>query len=451
MRPLHALAEQLKRLASGGRRGPEVTDARSEDLAEAIQRLSPEEGAQALARLDPMQAGEIMVEAPTATARAIAKHLPDEALAVYLDLLPMDDAIDLSEELEPERFERLLDLIPQEDAAEILRLMAYPDDSVGRLMTERFFQVSPEMTVAEALADLRQSSEEKYESVNELYVLEEGRLVGLFSLRKALRADLSSTARTLMNADPIVAEALEPGEDAARRMAKYGFYSLPVVDGEGRMVGLFTGDDAQTILREADTEDVLKLGAVSGDADAYLSLSPFQLYRRRTPWLLALFVAETLTGAVMRHYGQGDTGLGIAPIMFFVPLLIGAGGNAGSQVTTTITRALALGEVKLTDAGKVMGREVATALMIGLTLGTLGLLRAYLPEPIGWQSGLPLSLVVGLALPTIVLWASLVGSLLPLGARRLGIDPAVMSAPFITTFVDATGLIIYFEIARRLM
>ncbi len=451
MRRIHSLASQLRALAGGGRRSGAVSEARSEDLAEAIQRLSPEEGAAALAQLEPMRAGEIMVEAPTATARSIARHLPDEALAIYLDLLPMDDAIDLAEELDEDRFERLLGLIPPEDAAEIRRLMAYPEGSVGRLMTERYFEVAPGMTVAEILADLRQASEEKYESVHELYVLQDRRLAGVFSLRKALRAGLDSRADELMHRDPVTADAAEPGEDAARRMSRYGFYALPVVDESGRMVGLFTGDDAQSILREAETEDVLALGAVSGAADAYLALNPLQLFRRRFPWLLALFAAETLTGAVMRHYGQGESGLGIAPLMFFVPLLIGAGGNAGSQVTTTITRALALGEVKPGDAGRVVLREVATALMIGLSLGALGWLRAFLPAPAGWASGPGLSLVVGIALPAIVLWASLVGSLLPLGARRLGVDPAVMSAPFITTFVDATGLIIYFEVARRIL
>jgi magnesium transporter len=262
-----------------------------------------------------------------------------------------------------------------------------------------------------------------------------------------LRAEPATPAKELMNTDVIVATVTEPDEDAARRMAKYGLYGLPVLDERGRMMGLFTGDDAQTIIREAETKDVLALGGVSGSAESYISLNVWQLFKRRIIWLGALFVAETLTGGVLRHYGQGDNSLKINPLIFFVPLIIGAGGNAGSQVTTTITRALALREVETRDWWLVLGREFCTALLIGATLGIAGFVRAYF----GWNSGIELSMVVATALPAVVLWAVTVGSLLPIAAKRVGIDPAVMSAPFITTFVDATGLVIYFEIALRLM
>jgi magnesium transporter len=401
--------------------------------------------------MDDLQAANVMVELPTETARALARHLPDTVLAAYLDVLPMDDAIDLQEELEPERFEALLEVIPEDDAREIRRLMKSPRGSVGRLMTERFFEVGPETTMAQLLADLRQASEDKYETVNDVYVLDgAGRLLGVFSLRKALRADPDVRAKEIMREDVVVAHLDDSDEDAARRMARYGFYALPVLDGEGRMVGIFTGDDAQAVLREAESKDVLALGAVSGSVESYLSLNVFQLYKRRMPWLMALFVAETLTGAVMRHYTgmAGDArGVGILALVPFIPLIIGAGGNSGSQVTTTITRALALGEVGLRDWANVLGKEFATALMIGLTLGFVGFLRAQF----GWQTPLQLSMVVALALPTVVVWAGLVGSLLPIAAKRAGFDPAVMSAPFITTFVDATGLVIYFEIALRVI
>lgn len=206
------------------------------------------------------------------------------------------------------------------------------------------------------------------------------------------------------------------------------------------MVGLFTGDDAQYVLRAADTEDVLRLAAVSSKGEAYISLNSFQLYRRRIGWLLLLFIAETFTGSVLRNY---ERELKVVALAFFIPLIIGAGGNSGSQVTTTITRALAVGEVRAADVWMVMRRELLTATLVGLTLGVIGFLRSQL-----WHSSIQVSMVVGLALPTIVLWSALIGSVLPITARRLGFDPAVMSAPFITTFVDATGLVIYFEIAR---
>lgn len=431
-----------------------ITDAvRAEDIADAITRIDAEEAAVVLQHMDVILAAEVMVEMPTETARQIVKELPDEVLAAYLDILPMDDALDLHEELDEDRFEALLQVIPDEDAREIRRLLAYPEGSVGRLMTERYFWVAPGSTMNAILEDLRSASEDKYETVHDLYVLDEQRKpVGVMSLRRVLRLPPETVVQEVMNREPIVVEATEDEEVAARLMSRYGFFALPVVDSRGAMVGVFTGDDAQTILREAETEDVLAIGAVSGDAENYMSLNVFQLFKRRLPWLLALFVAETLTGQVMRHYGQASDGeLNINPLMFFIPLLIGAGGNVGSQVTTTITRALALGEIERRDTWMVLGREFLVALMIGGTLGTLGFLRAYLPGPVGWGSGWDLSLIVALALPAICLWSASIASMLPIAARRLGIDPAVMSAPFITTFVDATGLIIYFEIALRIM
>lgn len=432
----------------------ELETVRLEDLAEAFTRLEHEESLAILNKLDEETAAEILVELPTETARKLINQLPDDMLAHYLDILPMDDALELQEELSPERFEALLEVIPAEDRLEIRRLMTYPEDSAGRIMTEDFLAVRPEDTVGEAIRLIREAPEEEYEAVNDVYVLTgDGHLVGVFSLRDAIRAEPDVLARDVMKSDLVTCSPLTLAEDVARQIARYGFYAMPVVDGRGRMLGFVTVDDAQEILSEADTEDVLALGGVSGDAEAYLSLSIAQLVRRRLPWLFILFVAETLTGAVLRHYlgpsaeAEGGHLAIMAQLTLFIPLLIGAGGNSGSQVTTTITRALAVGEVKASDFLIVFRREFVTALFVGAALGIVGFARAYF----GWSSGWHVSLIVGIALPSIVVWAATVGSALPLGAKRLGIDPAVMSAPFITTFVDATGLIIYFEIARRVL
>lgn len=432
----------------------ELEAVRTEDLAEAFVRLEADEQLSLLRRLDADVAGDLLVELPTETTRRLADELPDEVLAHYLDVLPMDDALDLSEEIEPERFDALLNVIPEEDAQEIRRLLAFPEGTVGRLLTEDFVSIAPETRMGDVLSMLRDASAEEFETINYLYVLSDDRhLLGLLTLRRVLRADPMAPARDVMNPDPITVEGSMDEEEAARLLARYGFSVLPVLDARGRMLGIFTADDAQEVLSDADTEDVLKLGAVSGDAEAYLSLSVGQLVRRRLPWLFMLFFAETFTGFVLRHYipteAQGSAAgqlAIIASLTLFIPLLIGAGGNSGSQVTTTITRALAVGDVRPTDAMRVLRREFGVAVVIGLVLGTGGFLRA-----LSWRSGFEVSAVVGIALPIIVLWAATIGSLLPLMAKRFGVDPAVMSAPFIATFVDATGLIIYFEVARQVL
>lgn len=424
-----------------------------EDIAEALARLDTEEGVVILQNLEPLIAANVLVDLPTEAARRLIAQLPDETLAFYLDVLPMDDAIELREEMPAERFEALLEVIPTEDAQEIRRLLSFPEDSAGQLMTEAFFEVRPTDTMSQILSDIRSAPEGKYETVNDLYVLDRNRhLLGVFSLRMALRAEPDSTAEEVMRKDVVTCTAETPAEEVARLISRYGFYAMPVLDHRGRMLGIFTVDDAQEIIEEADTEDLLMLGGVSGDAEAYLSLSVVQLVRRRLPWLLILFVAESFTGAVMRNYdpSPAQSLAGSSPVevfarlSLFLPLLIGAGGNTGSQVTTTITRAIGVGEVRTRDVWTIFRREFATALLIGGVLGLLGFVRAW----IGWDETLEVCTVVGLALPAIVIWAASVGSLLPLAAKRLGVDPAVMSAPFISTFVDATGLIIYFEIAH---
>lgn len=449
-----ALEDRLRALA----RAPDpayaaelLEGARDEDIAAAITRLEDEEALSVIRSLDPEQAAYVLIELPTVNARSLINELPDATVAHYLDILPMDDALELREELDPERFEALLHVIPKEDALEIRRLLSYPESSAGQLMTEAFMSVSVDETMVDVLQHVREMPESSYEMVNYIYVLDDVRhLLGVMSLKRVIRSDPHAIARDVMISDVLAVPAASHQEEAARLLARYGVAAMPVIDERGRMLGIITADDAQEILEEADTEDVLKLGAVGGDAEPYLSLSLLQLAKRRMPWLVILFVAEFLTGTVLRHYTkeaeEGGTTI-LAQLMLFVPLLIGAGGNAGSQVTTTITRALALGEVRLGDWFTVIRREVVVAVLIGFSLGFLGFLRSYLPY-IGWDMPIYLSLVVGISLPFIILWAATVGSVLPIGAKRIGLDPAVMSAPFITTFVDATGLVIFFETAR---
>jgi len=446
MPDIKTLVERLRLLARNPHTEALAEDLeghRAEDLAHALPRLDLDEQLSIIRQLDPETAAETLVELPTETAKQLLEEVDDTALAHYLDILPMDDALELRDVLGEERFDDLLQVIPKEDAQEIRRLLNYPEDSVGRIMTEAYFEVGPEATMADILEDIRRSPNDKYEMVNDIYVLNEDQhLLGVISLRKAIRATPWTTARDVMNEEVVTAHAQDDAVEAARTMSKYGFYALPILDSRGRMVGLFTGDDAQSILEETETEQVHKMAAVTGDAESYISLSVWSLAWRRIPWLIGLFVAETLTGTVLRYYTKSTESA--VQLSYFIPLLIGAGGNSGSQVTTMITRALALKEISFSDWFIVLRREFVTALIVGGTLGILGYFRATL-----WHTSPSICLTVGCALPAIIIWATSIGSLLPIAAKRIGLDPAVMSAPFISTFVDATGLVIFYEIALK--
>lgn len=436
----------------------QLENVRPEDLADAIQRSDLEIGLAILRKLDAETAAYVLIELPDETSRSIIAELPDTTVAHYLDILPMDDALGLRESLSPERFEALLHVIPDQDAQEIRRLLSYPEDSAGQLMTEDFVEVAPTDTMSDVLDLIRSTNDEEFETVNYIYVLSEDRhLLGLLTLKRVIRSQPNALARDVMVEDIITVRVAMPEEEVARTLARYGFSAVPVLDDRGRMLGIVTADDAQEILEEAQTEDVLMLGGVTGDAENYLSLPIIELVKRRLPWLVVLFVAEFFTGSVLRYYLGKDADSDpsaslaiIAKLQLFVPLLIGAGGNAGSQVTTTITRALALGDVRSSDWFRVIRREFTVSSLVGVTLGLIGMARVSLPV-IGWSQPIYLSMTVGFALPCIIIWAATVGSVLPMAAKRLGIDPAVMSAPFISTFVDATGLIIYFEVAKRVM
>lgn len=417
-----------------------------EDLSSAFQRLLITEGLTLIESMDIQTASEILTKLPTEIAKQYIGALPDTTVAYYLDSLPMNDALEMQEELGEERFQSLLHMIPESDAQEINRLLAYPKNSVGRLMTEKYVQLKPDDTAQNVLEQLRQHSKEEFETIQVLFVISpEKHLLGVISLRELLSFSPDQIIQEVMNKEPVTSSPDTRAEDVARLLLRYGFDALPIINQRGRMVGIFSSEDAQTILDEADTEDVLKLGAVSGEVEAYLSLSLWQLVKRRTPWLLGLFVAESFTGSVLRHYGQGEESLQLNPIMYFVPLLIGAGGNSGSQVTTTITRALAVGEIDTSDFFLVMRREMSTSLVVGTILG----IAAYF-NSLRWHTPMDLCLTVSLTLPLIIIWAATVGSTIPIFAKRIGIDPAVISAPLITTFVDATGLIIYLELVKHI-
>ncbi len=415
------------------------------DLADTLLALSPAELAALFERFGDEAMAELVGELDPRDAARLIRKLSRPAAADLLEEMAPDEAADVVEELPPEQAEPLLTEVEPETAQEIRELLAYPPDSAGGLMTPQYVAVSPDLTADEALAHLRRLAEEA-EVVYYVYVTDPatGRLLGVLSLRNLVLSRPTTPVRDLMIRDVIRVRASAPREEAARLLDRHHLIALPVVDDQDRLLGVITADDAADVLLEEAGEDLERLGGAQPLDEPYLTASPLTLARKRVGWLLLLFVAEAYTGSVLRHFA--DELERVVALAFFIPLLIGTGGNTGSQTVTTVIRAMAMGEVRLRDAFRVWRKEVATAVLLGSAMAAAALVRARLlgvPVEVG--------LTVALAAGAIVLWAATVAGLLPLVLRRLGVDPAVVSAPLIATLVDGTGLVIYFEVARRVL
>lgn len=426
------------------------------DIALAMEELTYPEALAVFVRLDEARAAEALDELandPDLLRYLIANSRPGH-IAALLDRLPMDDAAEVVADASPEQAEALLtDLTARApaDAAEVRELLSYGERTAGRLITDKFVRLDPAMTVEEAFAAVRHADPE-VETLTDLFVVERvpvnGReeewLLGVLSLRELVRARPEQTIGEVMVRDLITVSVDTDQEEVAQLISRYDLLALPVLDRNGFLAGIITVDDVVDILVEEQTEDVLKLGAVAATEVPYMATGVLATVRQRFGWLLLLFVAETATGTVLRHFE--DELARVVALAFFVPLLIGTGGNAGAQTVTTITRALALGEIRFRDLARVLWREVRTGVILGAALGAVGFGRALL-----WHTGMGLAGVVALSMTLIVVWAVAVGAVLPITFKRLGWDPAVMSAPFITTLVDATGLFLYFKLADALL
>ncbi|MCS7282916.1 MAG: magnesium transporter [Anaerolineae bacterium] len=442
---LDILIEEVRAaLAEGNwRRAVALIEAlRPPDQAELFSELPPEEQDVLLPRLDVEDSADILEELEDAEAARIASRLEARDLARILDEMEPDEAADLLGDLAPEQ--AIQALASMTEVEEVGPLLAYPDDSAGGRMVPPPVVLRQDMTAEEAIAHLRAVAPDS-ETAYYLFVVDEGnRLVGVVSLRQLIVAPPWRRIREIMDPHVIHIHARADQEEAARLMARYGLLALPVVDDEGRLLGMITHDDLVGVLEEETTEDIYRLSASEPLDMPYVDTPILTMFRKRVGWLLLLFVTETLTGTVLRYF-EKELSEAIA-LTFFVPLLIGTGGNAGGQVSSAIVRALALGEIRFRDIAMVVWREIRTALLLGMVMGVAGFIRA-----MTWHSPPLLSLTVGTTLCAIVLWAALIGAILPLIAHRLRIDPAVVSGPAMTTLVDATGLVIYFLIARAIM
>ncbi|HNS50691.1 MAG TPA: magnesium transporter [Anaerolineae bacterium] len=438
------LDEALARLRAALERD-DLADARRviealqpEDQADVVSELDDEDQVTLLPNLDPADSADILEKMENQDAADLADALPHEALIRIVDEMESDEAADLLGDIAPAQAEAVLSAM--EDPEDVRPLLMHTDDSAGGLMTSEFLALRRRMTAREAIEAIRLWQPDA-EEVYYLFVVDrEGVLVGVVSLRALVVADPTKRLEEIMDTAVISVRVGADQEECARLISRYDLLALPVVDADGRLLGVVTVDDVVDVLVDEATEDIQRLGGAQPLDRPYLDTSPFSVFGKRAGWLLLLFVTGSLTGSVLRHFeAQLEA---VVALAFFVPLLIGTGGNAGTQTTSTIIRALGVGEVELKDALRALRHELVIGLLLGAAMAVVAYLRA-----LTWGSGQDLALAVAVAIFVIVMWANGLGSLLPLLASRLKIDPAVVSGPVMSTLVDATGLFIYLTIA----
>lgn len=415
---------------------------RPPDQADVFAKLPIENQEFLLPRMDVEDSADILEELEEEEAAELARRLPPSELGRILDEMEPDDAADLIGDLSPAHAAEAI--AAMEEPEDVMPLLQYPDETAGGLMTSVPITLHAKMTVEEALDHVRRYAPDS-DIIYYLFVVDkEGKLVGVASLRQLLVAPPHELVERVMDPDVIYVNHYADQEQCAHLISRYDLLALPVVDDEMHLLGMITVDDLMDVMEEEATEDFHLLGGSEPLREPYLSARIFSIVRRRVVWLFLLFVAELYTGTVLRAFEKELSE--VVALSFFIPLLIGTGGNAGSQASTTITRALALGEVSFGDALRVLFKEIRLGLLLGSVIGLAGFLRA-----MTWGSGLRLSMTVGITMLTLIVWANLVGSLLPLLASRLRLDPAVLSAPFVTTLVDGTGLLFYLTIAKFIL
>ena len=399
------------------------------------------------------QAAETFVEMEPDDQELLIRGFSDTELREVLDELYVDDAADLVEEMPANVVKRILKHADPEMRSSINQILRYPENSAGSIMTTEYVSLRPHMTVEEAILRIRRQGVDK-ETIYTCYVLEKDRtLTGLVTVKDLLLADDDEMKiEDLMLTNLISVTTQTDQEEVARMFNKYNFLALPVVDGENRMVGIVTFDDAMDVMEDEATEDMEIMAAMTPSEKTYLKSTPFDLFRHRIPWLMLLMVSATFTGMIITSF---EDALSLLPALTaFIPMLMDTGGNCGSQSSVTVIRALSLDELKFSDLFRVMWKEIRTAVLCGTTLAVVCFAKVFLVDRLlmGNESiSLMVNGVVCLTLCVTVVIAKFVGCSLPLLAKRLGFDPAVMASPFITTIVDALSLLVYFLFAKTLL
>lgn len=415
------------------------------DVAMAAAELTPQDLSLVFRLLPKDEAAETFAEMDSESREELIRSFSDSELRDILEELYIDDTVDMIEEMPAVLVGRILEQSSPESRRLINELLMYPDASAGSIMTTEYVDLHAGMTVGEAIGRIRRIGVDR-ETINVCYVTGEGRrLIGAVTIRALILAEPSAQVGSVMDENIISVGTLDDKEKVANLFTKYGSIVLPVVDSEKRLVGIVTVDDVMNVIRDEATEDIDKIGAVTPQDKPYMRLSVWDIYKSRIPWLLILMVSAAFTGAIITHFQDALSAYLV--LVAAIPMLMDTGGNCGSQASVTVIRGISLEEIEFRDIFRVMWKESRVALLCGVTMAVLNFARFMLIDRVG----LAVSAVICLTLLVTVLAAKLVGCTLPLIAKKIGLDPAVMASPFITTIVDALSLFIYFRTASAVL
>jgi magnesium transporter len=422
----------------------------SADIAELFCGVPKEYYAPFYRLLPKETAAEVFVEMDKEMREHIINSFTDRELSATLDELYLDDTVDIIEEMPATVVKRIIKASSEENREIINKLLKYPKDSAGSIMTTEYVRLKRDMTVREALEHIRHVAIDK-ETIYTCYVTDAKRhLIGIITARELLLSPLDTRLEDLMEETVVFTNTTDDKEDAVRKFDKYGFLALPVVDNESRLVGIITVDDAIGVIKEETEEDFAKMAAITPTETSYLKTGVVSIWRARIPWLLLLMISATLSSTILTRFESVLP----AVLLLFVPMLMDTGGNCGSQSSVTVIRAISVGEARFSDLPKILWKEARVGALCGITLGIVAFIKVVFIDGMIMRNGAVtpfVALSVAASVCLTIITAKFIGSLLPMLAKKAGLDPAVMASPFITTLVDAVSLILYFFISALLL
>ena len=428
-----------------------IVDLEPVDIAFIMEAL-PEDTIPIVFRLLPKElAAEVFVELDTDSQESLIRGFSKAELKEVIDELYLDDAVDIIEEMPANVVKRILSIADADTRRDINNILQYPEDSTGSIMTTEYIDLKANLTVGDAFKKIRRVGQDM-ETINVMYVVDKDRhLLGFVTIRQLLLADEEDLIGDIMDDGLISASTMDDQEETARKFKKYDFLTMPVVDKENRLVGIVTIDDAVDVLVEETPADLERMAAISPSYKPYLNTGIMETVKSRIPWLLLLMVSATFTGQIISSFE--DQLAAVTVLNAYIPMLMDTGGNSGSQASVTVIRGISLDEISMKDLGKVIWKEMRVAVIVGIILAVCNFAKIMIVDKMIFHNPITLqvALVICITLVFTVFAAKLVGCTLPIFAKGLGFDPAVMASPFITTIVDAISLLIYFQFAKMLL